>query len=138
MDESFIEEMKQRFATDSLPNLLGIELLEISEGKAKIRLKVREEHLNLLGATHGGAVFTLADTVMGLAANSYPDRHSVTLNMNINYLRTTTAGDILTAVAKEENLTRKTGVYSAHITNSDNKPVALATGTYYVLSPQKD
>ncbi len=137
MDNSFLEDIKKTFARDSFPNLLGIELLELSEGKAKIQLQVREGHLNLLGATHGGAVFTLADTVMGLAANSYPDRHSVTLNMSINYLRTTKAGDVLTAVAQEENLTRKTGVYTAHIVNSNGEPVALATGTYYVISPRQ-
>lgn len=137
MEDNYIENMKKNFAADTFPNLLGIELLELSEGKAVIRMQVKEEHLNLLGTCHGGAIFTVADTVMGLAANSRPNRVSVTLNMQINYLRTTKSGEILTAVSVEENLTRRTGVYSVRITNESSELVAVATGTCYVLSPKK-
>jgi len=137
MENSFVENVKKCFSTDSFPNLVGIELVELSEGKPVIQMQVRKEHLNLLGTTHGGAIFTMADTVMGLAANSRPDRVSVTLNMQINYLRTTKEGDILTAVSVEENLTRKTGVYSVRINNQNGELVALASGTCYVLEPRK-
>lgn len=137
MENSFVENVKKNFSTDSFPNLIGIDLLELSEGKAVIQMQVREEHLNLLGTTHGGAIFTLADTVMGLAANSRTGRVSVTLNMQINYLHTSKAGAILTAVSVEEKLTRKTGVYSVRITDSNNELIAIATGTCYVLSERK-
>lgn len=138
MENSFVEQVKNNYFTDSFPNLLGIELLELSEGKAVTQMKVREEHLNLLGTTHGGSIFTMADTVMGLAANSRPGRTSVTLNMQINYIRTSKEGEILTAVAVEENLTRRTGVYSVRITDSSNDLIAMATGTCYVLSERKN
>jgi acyl-CoA thioesterase len=134
VENNYIDTVKENFYADRLPNMLGIELLELSEGKAVVRMEVKEEHLNLLGTTHGGAIFTLADTVMGLAANSRRGRVSVTLNMQINYLRTTKAGDILTAVSAEENLTRKTGVYSVRISDSNGALVALASGTCYALT----
>ena len=137
MENSFVENVKKNFSTDSFPNLIGIDLLELSEGKAVIQMQVREEHLNLLGTTHGGAIFTLADTVMGLAANSRTGRVSVTLNMQINYLHTSKAGAILTAVSVEENLTRKTGVYSVRITDNSDELIAIARGTCYVLSERK-
>ncbi|HHX95455.1 MAG TPA: PaaI family thioesterase [Clostridia bacterium] len=138
MENNYIDTVKQNFCADRLPNMLGIELLELSEGKAVVQMRVKEEHLNLLGTTHGGAIFTLADTVMGLAANSRKERVSVTLNVHINYLRTTKAGEILTAVATEENLTRKTGVYSVRISDSTGALVALASGTCYVLTGKKE
>ena len=138
MDKDFIKNVKDCFANDSFPNLVGIRLVELSEGKAVVQMKIRKEHLNLLGTTHGGAIFTMADTVMGLAANSRPERVSVTLNMQINYLRPTKEGDTLTAVSVEENLTRRTGLYSVRITDSSGQAVALARGTCYVLEPRKD
>lgn len=138
MENSYIDLIKQYYSADSFPNMLGIKLLELSEGKAVVQMEVKEEHLNLLGTTHGGAIFTLADTVMGLAANSREGRVSVTLNVQINYLRTTKAGDVLTAVSTEENLTRKTGVYSIRIYDSKGTLVALASGTCYVLTGKKD
>lgn len=137
MQNSHVEYMKKNFSIDTFPNLVGIDLLELSEGKAMVQMKVKDEHLNLLGTTHGGAIFTLADTVMGLAANSRLGRVSVTLDMNINYLRKSKAGDVLTAVSVEEKLTRKTGVYSVRISDSSGDLVAIATGTCYVL-PQKE
>lgn len=138
MGKSFVQNVKNCFANDSFPNLVGIELVELSEGKAVIQMTVKKEHLNLLGTTHGGAIFTMADTVMGLAANSRPERVSVTLNMQINYLRTTKEGDTLTAVSVEENLTRKTGLYSVRITDGSSQIIALASGTCYVLAPRQD
>lgn len=132
MDNTYVEELRRNFPLDSLPNLLSIQLIEISPGKAIVRLEVKDEHLNLVGTTHGGTIFTLADTAMGLASNSR-GRVSVALNVQINYIKATKTGAVLTAVAVEEHLTRKTGVYTVRITDSEENLIAVATGTCYVL-----
>ena len=43
----------RRFAAEA-----GVELLEISPGYAKARMKVTEKHLNAGGVCQGGALFT--------------------------------------------------------------------------------
>jgi len=58
-------------ADDSgLARRLGLELVEVAEGYAKARLRIGEEHLNLFGLTHGGALYALADHVCSVAGNS--------------------------------------------------------------------
>jgi len=133
MDSFFVQHLRSSFPSDSFPNMVGIKLIEVAEGKAIVEMEVTDEHLNLLGTTHGGAIFTLADTALGLASNSR-GRQSVALNVQINFIKGTKTGDILTASAVEEQLTRKTGVYSVRITDRSGALVAVATGTCYVLS----
>lgn len=133
MGNIFVEELRNKFSSDSFPNALGIKLIEVSEGRAVVEMEVKDEHLNLVGTTHGGAIFTLADTALGLASNSR-GRISVALNVQINYIKATKTGTILTAVAVEEHLTRKTGVYSVRVTDEKGNLIAIATGTCYVLA----
>ncbi|MDQ1331332.1 MAG: acyl-CoA thioesterase, partial [Thermodesulfobacteriota bacterium] len=48
----------------------GIELLELSEGRAKAVMEIKRHHLNAVNSVHGGAIFTLADFVFAAASNS--------------------------------------------------------------------
>ena len=48
---------------------LGIEVLRDEPGRGSCRLTIAPEHLNQGLVTHGGVLFTLADTALGLAAN---------------------------------------------------------------------
>ena len=64
---------------------MGVQIFEIREGYAKLKLSVKKSHTNALGIVHGGCLFTLADSVCGVAASSY-GRQSVTVNASINYL----------------------------------------------------
>lgn len=50
--------------------LLGIEIEERGEGRAKLLFRAKEEHLNDTGIVHGGAIATLADGAMGSALAS--------------------------------------------------------------------
>ena len=64
---------------------MGVKIIEIREGYAKLKLGVKKSHTNALGVVHGGCLFTLADSVCGVAASSYGGQ-SVTVNASINYL----------------------------------------------------
>jgi uncharacterized protein (TIGR00369 family) len=46
---------------------LGLEITEISEGEATVRLPERPELLNHVGSQHAGALFTVAETASGAA-----------------------------------------------------------------------
>ncbi|MFP4628774.1 MAG: PaaI family thioesterase, partial [Halobacteriales archaeon] len=76
------------FETMPFADLLGIELLEATDGRARGRLPMREalswnaeERM-----AHGGVTFTLADTVAGAALVSLVDRPVPTIDMRIDYL----------------------------------------------------
>ncbi len=126
-----MEDFRQNFQKhDALANYLGIELIEVRPGYAKGILPIKEELLNGLHTTNGGAVFTLADVVFAAASNSY-GIPAVSLQASISFLKPSTLGNTLTAIATEDNLTRKTGLYRIEIRNEKEELVALAQGTVF-------
>lgn len=86
--------------------------------------------LNGIGVTHGGAIFSLADIAFAAASNAHGPV-AVALNVNIHFLKATTEGTTLTATAREENLTRKTGLYRLEVKDDSGQLVALAEGMVY-------
>ncbi|KJS16308.1 MAG: phenylacetic acid degradation protein [Peptococcaceae bacterium BRH_c4b] len=127
----FMEEYARFFQKkDALANHLGIQLLEAKPGYARATMKVRPELLNGAGVTHGGAIFSLADIVFAAASNAHGPL-ALALNVNISFLQTTTEGTILTAIAREDNLTKKTGLYRIEVMDEDGKLVAVAEGLAY-------
>ncbi|MFZ5597749.1 MAG: PaaI family thioesterase [Bacillota bacterium] len=115
---------------DALARHLGIKLTEVEPGYASAVMEVRPELLNGVGVTHGGAIFSLADVVFAAASNAHGPV-ALALNMNIQFLKTSTAGAVLTATAREENLTRKTGLYRMEVKDENGKMIALAEGLVY-------
>ncbi len=81
-------------------DIFGIEVLEVREGFAKVRGKVRREFLNVHGTAHGAFIFALADTAFGLAVNY--DTSRLAINVNMNFIKPAFEGDELTAEAKIE------------------------------------
>jgi acyl-CoA thioesterase len=52
---------------DAFSRWLGVELVSLSPGACTLRMRVREEMLNGFGVSHGGIVFSLADSAMAFA-----------------------------------------------------------------------
>lgn len=121
---------REKLGKDALAQLLGIKIDDIQAGYASATMEVRKELLNAMGLTHGGAIFSLLDVVFAAASNSHGPV-ALALNVNINFLKATKAGDLLTATAREENLTRKTGLYRLEVRDESGDIVALAEGLVY-------
>lgn len=70
-------------------DFLGIEILEIAEGKAKCHLQLQDHHLNNGGRVHGGVLTSLADTAAGMAVRSVrPEgKLSATTDLSISFIR---------------------------------------------------
>lgn len=122
--------VRERMKKDALAQLLGIKINDIQAGFASATLEVREELLNGVGITHGGTIFSLLDVVFAAASNSHGPV-AVALNVNISFLKATKTGVLLTATAREENLTRKTGLYRLEVRDESGDMVALAEGLVY-------
>lgn len=83
---------------DAFAKLLGIRLLEASEGKASAEMLVTEDMINGLGTVQGGALFSLADYTFAAAINSLGGE-LVTLDATMNFFRPAERGDLLYAEA---------------------------------------
>lgn len=70
------------------PSFVGLQLEEVREGYARMRLPYRPELDQPVGVLHGGAIATLIDTVVVPAIGSvYPDRQRLlTIDMQVQYL----------------------------------------------------
>ncbi|MBW3609792.1 MAG: PaaI family thioesterase, partial [Actinobacteria bacterium] len=79
-----------------LRETLDIEVVDKSNGEARLSMKARDEHLNDGGILHGGAIATLADCAMGSALCSNLDEgQPVTVEAKVNYLEPGTEGVII-------------------------------------------
>lgn len=116
-------------SNDAFSQWLGIELVHIDHGTCTLSMTVRAEMLNGFNIAHGGITYALADSALAFAANSH-GRQSVSVDTSINHIETLQAGDVITAVAREEALKNKFGFYSVQIKKAD-QTIALFKGTVF-------
>lgn len=127
--------ISQMTETDAFSDWLGIQHLEQNAGYCRIKMVVRPEMVNGFGIAHGGITYSLADSAFAFASNSQ-GRKAVSIETSISHLAAVHVGDTLIAVAKQENLTHRIGVYTIEITNQDGKKVAHFKGTVYRSSSE--
>ena len=57
-----------------------------NEESSEVRLEISKKALNTYGIVHGGLIFSLGDTVMGITCRS-TGRDAVTLDASINFVK---------------------------------------------------
>ena len=115
---------------DRLARLLGMELTAVSPGACEVRLVVRDDLLNAVGLTHGGATYALADFAFAVASNSHGEV-AVALSTQMSYPAASRVGDTLIATATEQSRGARTGLYGIEVRTQRGKLVGLFTGTVF-------
>lgn len=90
---------KQIYQTPILENFLGLQIVEIAEGKACFRTKIIDKHCNIYGFVHGGTFASITDVAMGVACVTLGKR-IVTIDMSISYIKNVHKGSTITAVGE--------------------------------------
>lgn len=127
--------VSKMYDNDWFSQWLGIERLEVKQGKCVLRMTIRKEMLNGFAIAHGGITYSLADSALAFASNSH-GRMSVSVETSISHTESLKEGDIITATAEEMSLSNKVGVYHITVINQHNKVVALFKGTVYRTSKE--
>jgi len=122
------------FANDAWAQEAGIELIEVSAGKSKVRMRIAGWHKNSHGTVHGGAIFTLADTAFALASNSH-GIPAAAINAHISYVKSATAGTLY-AEAEEISLNPKIATYTVTVTDDAGEKIATFQGMVYRKTPK--
>jgi len=120
----------QMYNNDPFSQWLGIERVEDGVGTSLLRMAVTKEMLNGFGIAHGGITYSLADSALAFASNSYGEQ-CVSVETSISHTKAVKEGDVLTAIAKEANRTNKISVYEITVFNQDNETVAIFRGNVY-------
>lgn len=122
-------------ARDRFSAWLGLEIVAMAPGACTCRMTVREEMVNGFGVSHGGIVFSLADSAFAFACNS-SGFVTVSIENGIRFPAAIRPGDVLTAVVRETGASKRLGYYAGEVTNQDGKVVGLFTGTSYRTDKQ--
>jgi acyl-CoA thioesterase len=123
------------FERDRASQALGMRLVEVRPGRARVVMTVRPDMVNGHDVCHGGLVFALADSAFAFACNSH-NESTVAAAAAIDFLAAARAGDELTAEASELWRTRRNGIYEISVTNQRGERVALFRGRSYRIDGQ--
>ncbi len=124
-----MQNVRNFLKNDRFAELCGIELLELSQGRARAKLDVKDYHLNGANIAHGGAIFSLADLAFAAASNSH-GTIAVAINASISFLKAV-CGGTLYADAREVSLNPKIASYTIDVTNEAGETIAIFQGMVY-------
>lgn len=114
-------------------NHLGVEIIDLDDGYAKLRMKVQNFMLNGHGACQGGAIFSFADTAFAYACNGR-NVPTVGYSCDITYIKPAMMNDILFAVATEVDLSKRNGIYNIEVKNQKDEVIAHFIGKSRAVS----
>lgn len=115
------------WARDRAAQALGMRILDVKPGYAKLAMTVRPDMVNGHHICHGGMIFTLADTAFAYACNSY-NHNTVASACQIDFLAPAKENDVLEAEAVEQALAGRSGVYDITVRTAAGQTVALFRG----------
>lgn len=106
---------------------MGMTILAVGPGTARLSMTVRADMVNSHGTCHGGFIFAVADSTFAYACNSFNHR-AVAAGVDINYLAPAHLGDVLTATGHARHQGGRSGVYDIEVTNQDSRLIAVFRG----------
>jgi acyl-CoA thioesterase len=116
---------------DAFSQLLGMEIKALELGFCQLCCPVSKQTTNGFQIAHGGLTYSLADSALAFAANTY-GYQCMSIDTQIAHLAKVQLGDTLTATCKEVHRGKTTGIYEVRIENQHQKVVAYFKGIVYI------
>lgn len=108
---------------------LGFQLEKMEDGNSQLAYAAKPEHLNSFGVTHGGAVMTLMDVTMAVAARSVEKEMGVvTIEMKTSFMQPSRGR--LTGKGRLMHRTATMAFTEATLYDEAGRACAHATGTF--------
>ena len=127
------------WADDAASAALGMELVDVGPGTARVSMLVRPDMVNGHDLCHGGLIATLADSAFALACNSHGPV-TVAAGFSIDFLAPGRLGQVLHADAREVSRRGRSGVYDVTVRADDpdtGEVIAEFRGRSRVLPPRQ-
>ena len=125
--------MRVMMQRDKAASALGMVVERDEPGVAVVSMLVREDMTNGFAITHGGLVFTLADTAFAIACNE-DESVTVAAGADITFLKSTRVGQTLTATAVRRTRSGRTGLYDVSVTDETGDAVAEFRGRSFTTN----
>ena len=123
-----VAELKAKAKDEPIASFLGMRLLELSEGYAKVAMKLRHEYVNFNGLVYGGIIMAVADEAFAYACNSVISPN-VASQFNIHFIAGADVDDELIAECWVTKSGKRVCISEMTVTNQDGKLIAKASGT---------
>ena len=130
--------IRDKFAYNHFPRLLGIEIDSVEKGRARLSVEVTAKLLQLAGVMHGGAIATLIDTAVAMAIVGVSEPHAkfTTVELKVNYLRPLKEGRVV-AEARLIQDGRRIVVADCDVFDPQGKLAAKGLLTYIRLEDKR-
>ena len=129
-----LDQIRKAFAADRFATeIAGCEIRLAEPGHSICAMELKPHHLNAAGTPQGGAVFTLGDFSFAVAANSFADYITVSLQHDITS-RAPAKGKVLLSEARCVKNGRTAGFYTVDITDDLGTHVAYMTVNGFVTN----
>jgi uncharacterized protein (TIGR00369 family) len=118
--------------------LLGMELVDAKKGWARVKLPYTEKLNNAIGIVHGGAIFSPADSAIGIALAGLIDKNESisTLEMKINFIKSFKGGELF-AEAKIIHRGTQTAIGEVDVLNDQHNLIAKGLATYAIFKREQ-
>lgn len=131
MDEKVREAIFAAAAKEPFAKILGMELVELSEGFSLVRMTYKKNLMdNIYARAHGGAVFGLIDEAFETASQT-GGTIAVALNVSVTYISSPEFECVLEAKAQKVSETKKTALYQIAVTDEKGQTVAACQALAY-------
>ena len=120
------------YENNSLVTLLEMKIEKLDEGYVEISMPIMlSKHTNINNVAHGGALASLADTIMGVACAAH-NKRVVTIEMNMNFIKAAVPQLKIRGIGKVIHAGKSTMVTEGQIIDGQNNLIATARGTFFV------
>ena len=110
---------------------MKMKLTALADGESVVEMRYDpENHDNIYKRAHGGAIYGLIDEAFETAGQT-DGTIAVALNVNVTYVASPVAGDLLRAEAKRTSQTKRTASYDIKVTDQEGKLIATCQALAY-------
>jgi acyl-CoA thioesterase len=115
------------WADDKASQALGMQILSVGPGYARLAMTIAEHMTNGHGSCHGGFIFTLADSAFAFACNSHGQR-TVAQHCSVTFVSPAQRGMRLVAEARERHRGDRSGIYDVTVQTEAGETIAEFRG----------
>jgi len=125
----------EEYGTFPLGTHLGIEIESPEPGRAIARTVITAEHLNPNGVVHGGVIFTMVDTAMGMATMTLLEegRFCASIEVQLRFLRPVDSG-VLEADTTVLRRGSRVVQLESRVHDDQRRLVATGSGSFAVIT----
>jgi acyl-CoA thioesterase len=137
MEKWLMDRIEEIFLNNPLSTAMDIQIASLDVGKVTLTMpKTSHIHSNYYGLIHGGSLFTLVDSAMGIAGLT-TGNFVVTSDIGIRFITNSKREQVLTAAGRIIYKGKDVVIVEAEIRDRRQRLLVKAHGNYFFRGPIK-